>query len=164
MALQPGDFLSLLEMAISYVIEQRARKNRQELLEVRDALKKLRFSKETIEIIRSIQDADEADYIIYQAGRASIKQRDTRRSVEASFEILERFGTKRGISIKAGRLIDQIRNAKFGIRHEIEMSYFNAIKGVSKIETEIITKKIEELNEAIEKLDESLGGAIMSEA
>ena len=158
----PGDLLTMIDMAIAFISSKKNRAEQKELSAVRAALKNLRFSDETIERLASIPDLESADALIYTAHRASTKQRDTRAKVHLAFDALEAFGQKNGLSIKAGRLIDQIENAKLGVRHEIELAYFNAIKNGTKSETKELVEKIRKLNAMIEELDAHIDSAVLA--
>ncbi|TPI51154.1 hypothetical protein FJ417_28745 [Mesorhizobium sp. B3-1-7] len=153
--------MSILDAAIGYIKSLKDGAEKQRLAEIRIALKHLYFSNDTISRLESIPSIEEFDALNYAAGRASTRQRDTRDSVYKAFSILEAFGTQKGISITGRRLVDQIINTKFGIRHEIEATYFNAIKNGDRAETAELVAKIKKLNKLIEGLDQQLGGIIL---
>lgn len=160
---QPGDYLAVLQTAIGYLASKQTFAEKQQAAEVRSALKRLYFTDETIKRLEALSSLDALDELHYEAGRASIRQRDTRDSIAEAFHTLEKFGRENGVNIKAGRLIEGIMHSKKSVRREIEATYFAALRDGNNVQTAKIVSSIRELNRMIEELDDKLGGIILSE-
>jgi hypothetical protein len=153
-----GDYLALFGVLLNALKSASVKAERAELIQMRAALKSLYFSELTIKRLESMSSIEELDSLAYEAGQASIKQRDTRDAVKSAFKVLEKFLERENLSISGGRAIREIVSSKFEVRHQIEAAYFSIMRNGSAIETADLADKIRKLNSLIEKLDSQLGG------
>ncbi|MCJ7871715.1 hypothetical protein [Phaeobacter sp. J2-8] len=117
-----------------------------EALQVRRALKVLKFSNATISRISGATH-DDFEYI-------AITQRDLSQEVSVALEVLHAFAEKHCTSIRTARIANTISDYKLGLRGQIGNALYSPHKRAAK--RDAMMKVVIELNKLIEELDERL--------
>ena len=132
-------FIAVLKEVYNFVGALKERGEKQQLLQVRGALKDLHFSEETIARLASGSD-NGADYV-------AITQRDSAEKVARALETLGNFAGQRGVSINFHLLTDQLRYEKINAREQIAT-------GLHRRQFTGLVEKIHKLNKLIEDVDQ----------
>jgi hypothetical protein len=147
MPLDAGLWFSAVQFAIEVAKSARFRSNVAERQELRNALRALHFSNETLDRLSLPADNNSRDFL-------AIKLRDTNRDVSKALDLLKDFSNLDRVSIELQQAIDFIRWNKIDIRKAIQQE----LLGKTNLN---LLEKIRELNKTIVEVDEQIGGPIL---
>ena len=139
-------FLEGMAAVMEIIRQRRDAGSVSDLIQMREALKSLHFSERTIDRLR---DRSSPDY-----GYVAITQRDTANNVVTALQTLATFGGDSRSSILIGRLIGELTDEKLAIRQDIAASLHGK-------QLDDLVKRIHDLNNLLEMVDNELGGAIL---